>query len=51
MSDWKAHSQLSGQPSYIGVPLINDRPNFTNEIMNKLGLTNMDREIYNMNNF
>ena len=51
MSDWKAHAQLSGQPGYIGVPLINDRPNFNNEIMNKLGLTKMDREIYSMTNF
>lgn len=51
MSDWRAHTQLSGQPGYIGVPLINDRPNFANEVMSKLGLTKMDREIYSMTNF
>jgi N-acetylneuraminate synthase/N,N'-diacetyllegionaminate synthase len=51
MSDWKAHAQLSGQPGYIGVPLINDRPNFNNEVMKKLGLTKMDREVYSMANF
>ena len=51
MSDWRAHSQLSGQPGYIGVPLINDRPSFTNDVMRKLGLTKMDREVYSMTNF
>lgn len=51
MSDWRAHCQLSGQPGYIGVPLINDRPSFTNDVMRKLGLTKMDREVYSMTNF
>lgn len=46
MRDWRAHAQLSGGLGYIGVPLINDRPMFTNEVMSKLGLTKMDREIY-----
>jgi hypothetical protein len=46
MRDWRAHAQLSGGLGYIGVPLVNDRPMFTNEVMNKLGLTKMDREIY-----
>jgi hypothetical protein len=46
MRDWRAHAQLSGGMGYIGVPLINDRPNFSNEVMTKLGLTKMDREIY-----
>jgi hypothetical protein len=48
MSDWKAHSQLSNSPGYIGVPLINERPNFTNEIMEKLGLTPLKREVYSL---
>jgi len=46
MSDWRAHAQLSGGLGYIGVPLIGDRPKFTNDIMSKLGLTKMNREIY-----
>jgi hypothetical protein len=46
MRDWRAHAQLSGGLGYIGVPLVNDRPMFTNEVMKKLGLTKMDREIY-----
>jgi hypothetical protein len=48
MSDWKAHSQLSNSPGYIGVPLINERPNFTNEIIKKLGLTPLKREVYSL---
>jgi len=48
MSDWKAHSQLSNSPGYIGVPLIDERPNFTNEIMEKLGLTPLKREVYSL---
>lgn len=46
MSDWRAHAQLSGGLGYIGVPLIDDRPKFTNDVMVKLGLTKMNREIY-----
>jgi hypothetical protein len=49
MTDWRAHAQLSGGVGYIGVPLINDRPNFSNQVMTKLGLTKMDREIYSYN--
>jgi len=48
MSDWKAHSQLSNSPGYIGVPLIDERPNFTNEIIKKLGLTPLKREVYSL---
>jgi hypothetical protein len=48
MSDWKAHSQLSNSPGYIGVPLKDERTNFTNEIMEKLGLTPLKREIYSI---
>ena len=46
MRDWRAHAQLSGGMGYIAVPLVNDRPNFSNEVMTKLGLTKTDREIY-----
>jgi len=49
MTDWRAHAQLSGGVGYIGVPLVNDRPNFSNQVMIKLGLTKMDREIYSYN--
>ena len=45
MNDWRAHSQLSGKPGYIGVPL-DSRPNFPEETMNKLGLVRMNREVY-----
>jgi hypothetical protein len=48
MSDWKAHSQLSNSPGYIGVPLIDERPNFTSEIIQKLGLTPLKREVYSL---
>jgi len=48
MSDWKAHSQLSNSPGFIGVPLIDERPNFTNEIIQKLGLTPLKREVYSL---
>lgn len=46
MHDWRAHTQFTGGPSYIGVPLKDDRPTFTNEIMQKLGLEKLHREIY-----
>lgn len=48
MSDWKAHSQLSNSPGFIGVPLADERPNFTNEIIQKLGLTPLKREVYSL---
>ena len=50
MSDWKAHSQLSNSPGYIGVPLNDERTNFTNAIMEKLGLTPLKREVYSLTN-
>ena len=48
MSDWVAHTQLSGKSGYIGVPLDNDnhRRNFPEETMNKLGLVRANRELY-----
>lgn len=46
MNDWKAHSQLSGKMGYIGVPTEEGRPNFPNEVMSKLGLVRLNREIY-----
>jgi len=48
MSDWKAHSQLSNSPGFIGVPLADERPNFTNAIIEKLGLTPLKREVYSL---
>lgn len=48
MSDWKAHSQLSNSLGYIGVPLVEERPKFTNEIIKKLGLTPLKREVYSL---
>jgi hypothetical protein len=48
MSDWKAHSQLSNSPGFIGVPLAEERPKFTNEIIKKLGLTPLKREVYSL---
>ena len=49
MSDWRAHAQFTGGLGYIGVPLVDDRPKFTNEVISKLGLTKMHREIYSFN--
>jgi hypothetical protein len=48
MSDWKAHTQLSGKHGYIGVPLNNNdgAGNFSEEVMNKLGLVRTQRELY-----
>jgi len=48
MSDWKAHSQLSNSPGFIDVPLADERPNFTNQIIEKLGLTPLKREVYSL---
>jgi hypothetical protein len=48
MNDWRAHSQLSNSPGFIGVPLADERPNFTNEIIKKLGLTPLKREVYSL---
>jgi hypothetical protein len=48
MNDWKTHSQLSGNPGYVGVPLDNNNGigNFPESTMNKLGLTRLNRELY-----
>jgi len=51
MSDWVAHTQLSGKSGFIGVPLNNiDHAgrilNFPEETMNKLGLVRTQRELY-----
>ena len=46
MNDWRTHSQLSGKPGYIAVPLGEGRPNFPEETMQKLGLQKINREIY-----
>jgi hypothetical protein len=49
-SDWKAHLQFQGQGGYIGVPTEGKRPNFTNRIMEKLGLKRCFRELFTLNN-
>lgn len=48
MHDWVAHSQLSGVPAIVGVPLNNrkDSGNFPEETMNRLGLVRLQRELY-----
>jgi hypothetical protein len=48
MSDWRAHSQIINSPGFIGVPLAEERPTFTNEIIKKLGLTPLKREVYSL---
>jgi hypothetical protein len=48
MHDLKVYAQMSGTAGYIGVPLQDERTNFTNEIMSKLGLERMHREIYSI---
>ena len=46
MNDFKAHCQFVGKKSVIGVPLKGERINFTDDVMNRLGLTSTRREIY-----
>ena len=46
MSDFVTHIQFSRGVGYIGVPLEPNRPNFSNEVMNKLGLKSMNREVF-----
>lgn len=51
MSDWKTHTQLAGKPGGIGVPFDNKTTTgealpFPEDVMNKLGLIRMRREIY-----
>jgi len=50
MSDWRAHVQLSGTNGYIGVPSPDHsgRANFPQSIMEKLGLTRLEREVYSL---
>lgn len=49
LSDFVSHIQFSRGLGYIGVPLEQNRANFPNEIMNKLGLTSMNREVFCIN--
>jgi len=48
MADWRAHCELSGTIGYIAVPSNNadGAGNFTEEVMHKLGLTKLNRELY-----
>jgi hypothetical protein len=48
LSDFVSHVQFSRGIGYIGVPLEQDRPNFRNETMKKLGLTSMNREVFSI---
>ena len=48
MNDWRAHCQIINSMGFIGVPLADERPNFTNEIIQKLGLTPLKREVYSL---
>lgn len=48
MHDLKVYAQVSGAAGYIGVPLQEERKTFTNEIMTKLGLKRMHRELYSL---
>lgn len=48
MHDLKVYAQVSGAAGYIGVPLQTERTNFTNEIMSKLGLKRMHRELFSL---
>ena len=48
MHDLKVYAQVSGSAGYIGVPLQDERTNFTNEIMSKLGLKRMHRELFSI---
>jgi len=50
MNDWRAHTQLSGKMTYIGVPMPDDshRANFPQSVMEKLGLVRMKREVYSV---
>ena len=46
INDLVTFVQVSGSLAYIGVPTQDKRITFTNEVMTKLGLTPMQREIY-----
>ena len=48
MHDLKVYAQVSGAAGYIGVPLQDERTNFTNDIMHKLGLKRMHRELFSL---
>lgn len=48
MLDWRAHTQLAGTPGYLAVPSNNDdgKGKFTEEVMQKLNLIRLNRELY-----
>lgn len=48
MSDWRTYCQLSSTPGFIGVPFDNNNGNgnFSEEVMSKLGLRRLNREVY-----
>lgn len=46
INDLVTFVQVSGSIAYVGVPTNEGRPNFPNEVMTKIGLTPLNREIY-----
>ena len=48
MQDFRVLSQINGTPGYMGVPLVDGRPNFSDEVMEKLGFTRCHRELFSI---
>ena len=50
MRDWRASFYLGGKIAHIGVPTENcsGRVNFPESVMNKIGLTRLNRELYGL---
>lgn len=46
MSDWRAHTMIQHGVGYIAVPFPSERESFPEEMMEKLGLSRMRREVY-----
>jgi hypothetical protein len=48
MRDFRILSQINGTPGYMGVPLVDGRPNFPDDVMTKLGFTRCNRELFSI---
>lgn len=48
MRDWRTISQINGTPGFMGVPLLEGRPNFPDDVMEKLGFTKTNRELFSI---
>jgi hypothetical protein len=46
MQDFRVLSQINGSPGYMGVPTVEGRPNFPDDVMAKLGFTKTNRELF-----